>query len=56
MCIYLILHIFLRGPPGPPRLRAVVSTGATSAVAPELFEELLSKNLGFLGLLKCPMN
>ena len=38
------------------RSRAVVSTGATGAVAPELFEELLSKNLGFLGLLKCPMN
>ena len=29
--------------------RAVVSTGATGTVAPELFEELLNKNLGFMG-------
>ena len=36
-------------------LRAVVSTGATGAVALELFEELLNKNSVF-GLLKCPLN
>ncbi len=29
-----------------PKSRAVVSTGA---VAPELFEESLNKNLGFMG-------
>ena len=35
--------------------RAVVSTGATGAVALELFEELLNKNSVF-GILKCPLN